>query len=351
MIADFRSDTLTQPTAAMRRAMAEAPVGDDVFGEDPTVRELEERGAEVLGQEAAVYVPSGTMANQAAVHVHCRPGDELICDSRSHVFRYEAGAVARWSGTQIQPIETTRGFPDADGIRAAQRADDPHFPHSRLLVLENTHNMGGGAVLAATALQDLVSVARDAGLLVHIDGARLMNAAVAQGCQAADLTRGVDSVSLCLSKGLGAPVGSLLAGSATFVRAARRVRKALGGGMRQAGVLAAAGLIALTEGPGWVADDHRRAARLGAALAELPWLRGLPVETNIVIVDLLEGDADALLQHLAAHSVRALTVGPGRLRFVTHHDLNDAAIDRCITAASAWRPAPADGTAIDRDSS
>ncbi len=351
MHADFRSDTLTRPTTAMRRAMAEAEVGDDVFGEDPTVCRLEGEGAALLGAAAAMFVPSGTMANQIAVHVHCRPGDELICEERCHVYCFEAGAAARWSGVQVRPLPAARGFPAAAELAAAVRPDDPHAPRSRLLVVENTHNMAGGTVLAAGEFAALVAEAKRLELRVHVDGARLVNAAVACGCAPVELARGADSVSLCLSKGLGAPVGSLLAGSTEFVARARRARKAFGGGMRQAGVLAAAGLIALREGPRWVADDHRRAARLAADLQGIRGLRAAAPESNIVMVD-LDGDAEPadLLAHLAARGVRALAVGARRVRFVTHHDLDDAGVERCATAVREWqrRGAPARAVAEDR---
>ncbi|MBK8977296.1 MAG: aminotransferase class I/II-fold pyridoxal phosphate-dependent enzyme [Planctomycetes bacterium] len=338
-IADFRSDTLTCPTPAMREAMATAVVGDDVFGEDPTVIALEREGAAFLGQEAALYVPSGTMANQCAIHVHCRPGDELICEERSHVFLYEGGGAARWSGTQVRALPSAPdadGFPSPAAIEAAVRRDDPHFPRSRLLVLENTHNMAGGTVLDRAGLEARITTARRHGLRVHVDGARLANAAIALGLPASALIAGVDSVSLCLSKGLGAPVGSLLAGSAAFVAEARRARKALGGGMRQAGVIAAAARLALRDGPAELERDHARARALADAFAELPGLRPRAPATNILMVDVAAPlRADRLVTALAERSVRALQVGPERLRFVTHRDLSDADVERCITAMRA----------------
>lgn len=335
-IADFRSDTLTQPSAAMRAAMASAVVGDDVFGEDPTVNQLESEGAAALGQEAALFVPSGTMANQVAIHVHCRPGDELICEERSHVYMFEGGSAARLSGTQVRPLRADDGFPAPEAVRTAVRANDVHQARSRLLVLENTHNLAGGRVLAHERFESLVATARACGLCVHVDGARLANAAVALRVPMARLARGVDSVTLCLSKGLGAPVGSLVAGSRAFVGEARRVRKAFGGGMRQAGVLAAAGLLALRDGPALLATDHARAAALAEALAALPGLRPIRPETNIVMVDVDGARARALIDALARASVRALAIGEGRVRFVTHRDLDDTAVPRCIAAASSF---------------
>ena len=338
MTADFRSDTLTKPTPAMRAAMAAADVGDDVFGEDPTVRTLEAEAAALLGMEAGMFVPSGTMGNQTAIHVHCRPGDELICEDRSHVYQFEGGSMARLSGTQARLIAAVDGFPTVEQVRAAVRRVDSHYPRSRLLVLENSHNMAGGRVLSVARHAALVQEARRLGLLVHVDGARIVNAAVAAGCAVRDLTAGVDSVSLCLSKGLGAPVGSVVAGSAAFVQEARRARKAFGGGMRQAGVLAAAGLIALREGPDLLVADHARARRLAVAFAGLPGIAVdlAAVETNIVMVDLTAADASALIAFLAARGVHALAIHDRRVRFVTHRDLTDADIDLCIDAARAF---------------
>lgn len=340
MTADFRSDTFTAPHAAMRKAMAEAVVGDDVWGEDPTVRELEEEGAAFLGKEASLFVPSGTMGNQVAVHVHCRAGDELICEERSHVYWYEGGAVARLSGTQVRTLTAPRGFPTPEQVIAAVRGDDPHYPRSRLLVIEDTHNMAGGRVAGPDEVRALADAACGAGLRVHVDGARLVNAAVASGCEARELAGPADSVSLCLSKGLGAPVGSLLAGSREFVAAARRARKAFGGAMRQAGILAAAGLIALREGPELIAMDHRRARRLGEALAAHPSLRvdTDTVESNIVMVDLEAGEPEDLLAHSREAGVLAAAVGPRRIRLVTHRDVHDDDVERCIAAFTSWTP-------------
>jgi len=340
-IADFRSDTLTTPHAAMRRAMAEAEVGDDVMGEDPTVRALEEHVAELLGKEEAVFVPSGTMANQLAIHVHCRPGDELICEERSHVFFYEGGAIARLSGTQVRTLSAPGGFPEPAQVEAAVRADDPHFPRSRLLVLENTHNMAGGRVAAPARIGELAAVARAAGMSVHIDGARLMNAAVALGCPPADLVAAADTTTLCLSKGLGAPVGSLLAGKKDFLHEARRARKAFGGGMRQAGVIAAAGLMAIAEGPGLLAIDHERARTLATGLAELPWATApdaplavdvAATDSNIVMLQLQADSVTPLLAALEQRGVRASGVGAGRIRFVLHRDLDEDSVSRCLSA-------------------
>ncbi len=322
--------------------MATAEVGDDVRGEDPTVRRLEAAAATLLGKEAALFLPSGTMANQVAIHVHCRPGDELICEERSHVYYYEGGSIARLSGTQVRLLAAPGGAPTPAQVAAAVRPDDPHQPRSRLLVLENTHNMAGGRVLSAAVTQAVAAAARRSGLLVHVDGARLLNAAVALGCAAADLVAPADTATLCLSKGLGAPVGSVLAGSRTFVAEARRVRKAFGGGMRQAGVLAAAGLLALQDGPAHLALDHARAQRLARGLAELPYLAVDPaaVETNIVMADLRHGEPAALVAHLQHQGVLVATAGPRRLRFVLHRDVDDAGVQRCLAACRSFEPAP-----------
>lgn len=340
--ADFRSDTMTAPTPAMRAAMAAAVVGDDVWGEDPTVRRLEEEGATLLGKAAALFVPSGTMANQIAIHLHCRPGDELVCEERSHVYVNEGGGIARWSGTQVKPLAAADGFPTPAQVAAAVRGDDVHYPRSRLLVLENTHNSAGGRVATPARVAALAATARQHGMAAHCDGARLCNAAVALGCRAADLVAPLASATLCLSKGLGAPVGSLLAGDAAFVREARRARKAFGGGMRQAGVLAAAGILALREGPALLAVDHARAKRLAAGLAELAWARVdvAGVETNIVMLESATVDLEALLAHLATCSVLASKFGPQRLRFVLHRDVDDAGVEQCLLACRSFVATP-----------
>ena len=288
--------------------MAEAEVGDDVWGEDPTVRALEEHTAGLLGKEAAVFVPSGTMANQLAIHVHCRPGDELVCEERSHVFFYEGGAIARLSGTQVRTLQAADGFPTPEQVQSVVRVDDPHYPRSRLLVLENTHNMAGGRVADASRIAALADVARSAGMSVHVDGARLMNAAVALGCAPRDLVAAADTTTICLSKGLGAPVGSLLAGPADFLHEARRARKAFGGGMRQAGVLAAAGLLALQEGPANMAIDHRRARELASGLAELPWPQDPDAASRdcAAAVDVAATESNIVLLHLPAESGAAV---------------------------------------------
>ncbi len=337
---------MTSPCAEMRAAMAAAEVGDDVYGEDPTVRRLEEQCCELLGKEAAMFVPTGTMANQVAIHVHCRAGDELICEARSHVYYYEGGSIARLSGTQVRPLPADGGFPTAAQVEAAVRVDDPHYPRSRLLVVENTHNMAGGRVATPATVHQLAMAARRHEMAVHCDGARLLNAAVALGVAAADLLQDVDTSTLCLSKGLGAPVGSVLVGPKEFVHEARRARKAFGGGMRQAGVIAAAGLVALERGPEWLRGDHRRARTLADGLAQLAWARVdvEATETNIVMVDTAPGVADAALDHLRSSGVLAGKAGAERIRFVLHRDLDDAAVERCLDACRSFADPGSSGT-------
>lgn len=331
---DLRSDTVTRPSPAMRRAMAEAPVGDDVFGEDPTVRGLEERAAELLGQPAGLFVPSGTMGNQVAIAVHCGRGDEVILEARSHVYNFELAGLSALSGAAPRPVAASRGLLTPELVRGALFPDAYYLPRARLLVLENTHNIAGGTVHSLAEHAACLEAARDAGLAVHLDGARLFNAALVAGCAPADFGSGVDSVMSCLSKGLGAPVGSVVCGSQAFVEEGRRVRKRLGGGMRQAGVLAAAGLVALEEGPPLLAEDHRRAAELAAALAELPGAELSPedVETNILVVGTRGRSAAAVVAALEERGVRAVSIGPHAVRFVTHRDVDDAGIERATAA-------------------
>jgi threonine aldolase len=350
---DLRSDTVTLPDDEMRRAMADAEVGDDVYGEDPTVTRLEEESAAALGLEAAVFVPSGTMGNQIALHLHGTPGDEVICDARSHVLLYEMGGMAALSGLVPHPLPSPAGLLDPVTVEAEIVLDSDHQSRTGLLTLENTHNMGGGTVYDRPLLDRLLSVARAHGLPVHCDGARIFNAAAALGTSAAALASGFDSVMFCLSKGLGAPVGSLLCGSRPFIQEARRVRKMLGGGMRQAGVIAAAGLVALRKGPGRLLEDHENAARLAQALAELPGIDLDPssVRTNIVIArltpDLFGGTltspdlTGALLERLAAEGVLGSWVTRERVRFVTHRDVSRAQVDAAIATVRALISRPA----------
>jgi len=329
---DLRSDTVTKPTPAMRRAMFEAPVGDDVFGEDPTVNALQEKAADLLGREAALFVPSGTMANQLAIKVLTRPGDEVLLESGSHPFNFESGAAAVISGVQLHPLPGRRGLLSPDQIAAAVRPDDPHFPPTRAVVLENTHNRGGGSVYPLAAIAAIGATAKGKGLVMHLDGARLFNACAAAGVKPAEYARHFETVAVCLSKGLGAPVGSVLAGSNVLIHQARRWRKVLGGGMRQAGILAAAGVYALDHHVQRLAQDHENAKLLAHGLAEIPGLALDPdeVETNIVIFQVTRPDLTApdLAGRLKAEGVLVLAVGPDRIRAVTHLDVDTAGIRR-----------------------
>jgi len=335
---DLRSDTVTHPTDAMRRAMATAEVGDDVYGEDPTVRRLEERAAELLGFEAAMLVPSGTMGNQIAVHLHTRPGSEVIGEAGCHVFNYEMGAMAALSGALPRPVAAPAGILDTAAVAAAVNPSTGYTTPSALVVLENTHNLAGGRVTPIARMRELVDVARAHGLAVHLDGARIFNAAAALGVPAAQVAAGCDSVMFCLSKGLAAPVGSLLVGSAALITEARRVRKMLGGGMRQAGVLAAAGLVALDEMVPRIGDDHDTARRLAEQLATIPSvvLDPATVETNIVFFRLAPDaplSAAELARRLAAVGVLVHALGPGSVRMVTHYQISPDDVDLAAAAA------------------
>jgi threonine aldolase len=327
---DLRSDTVTLPTSAMREAMVHAEVGDDVYGEDPTVNLLEEKAARLLGKEASVFVPSGTMANQTALLTHTQRGDEVFIHRDNHIYFYEGGAAAMWSQATFTEFTGTEGLMTPEELAERIRPLNIHHPRPRLLSLENTHNRAGGAALSAARLHPLIAVARSRGLLVHLDGARLANAAVALGVSIPSLTAEVDSVSLCLSKGLGAPVGSVLAGSAEYVARARIYRKWLGGGMRQAGILAAAGIYALDHNIDRLQEDHVRAARLAAALLELGYAVDVPtVPTNMVMVD-VGGPAQNFIERMDSIGILFGAAGPARIRLVTHLDVGDEDIDRTI---------------------
>lgn len=329
---DLRSDTVTRPTLRMRRAMAEADVGDDVYDEDPTVHRLQAAAAERLGFEAALFVPTGSMGNEIAIHLQTRPGDDVLTDDGSHVYNYELGAMGALSGVVPRIVPATAGrIAPADLARAIAPKVEYMAP-SRLLVLENSHNHAGGRVLDLADKDRLLEVARRGRLAVHLDGARVFNAATTLGRSAAELAAGFDSVMFCLSKGLGAPIGSILCGDAAFIAEARVARKRFGGGMRQVGVLAAAGLVAL-EHVERLADDHDRAARLAQALAELPPFELDPadVETNIVIAGVRPPwTVDRVIETLRAGQVLAGPMGPGRIRFVTHLDVGDEALERAL---------------------
>lgn len=338
-VVDLRSDTVTQPTPAMRRAMAEAVVGDDVYGEDPTVNRLEERAAELLRREAAVFVPSGTMGNQTAIHLHCRPGHEVVGEADSHVFHFEMGAMAALTGAFPRPVHSDGGVLRPEELEAAIQPKVGYRTPTGLVVLENSHNLAGGRVTPPQRMAELVAVARRHGLPVHLDGARIHNAAAALGVPAAELARGCDTVMFCLSKGLGAPVGSLLVGDGDAMVEARRIRKMLGGGMRQVGVLAAAGLVALEEVLPRLGDDNRRARRLADLLAEVPGVTLDPdlVETNIVFFGLAAEcpvTAGELARRLTAEGVQVHALGAASVRMVTHHHITDQDVE---TAAGVVR--------------
>ena len=336
---DLRSDTLTRPTPTMLKAMAEAPVGDDVFGEDPTINKLEEMAADRLGKEAALFVASGTMGNLVSLLAHCGRGDEIILGNLSHTFFFEQGGSAAVGG--IHP-RTVANLPDGtlalSEIEAAVRSDNIHFPLTRLIVLENTHNLCGGRPLDIDYMRAVGDIARRHGLKVHVDGARIFNAAVALDVNVDRLAAEADSVSFCLSKGLAAPVGSVVCGSRDFIFRARRARKVLGGGMRQAGVLGAAGIVALNEMVGRLADDHANARKLADGLAEMPGLSIDPslIKTDIVYFEVKRDDmtVEELVKRLENQGVRMLPVGPGRIRAVTHYHITSDDIDYALAAFS-----------------
>jgi len=342
---DLRSDTVTLPTPAMRKAMAEADLGDDVFGEDPTTIRLERMAAERVGQEAALLVPSGTMANLVCVLTHCARGDEAILGDQCHTFVYEAGGIAALGGVHPHPVSNQPdGTLSLQAIEGAIRPADDHFPRSRLVCLENTHNRCGGRVLRPGYMAEVVDLAHRHGLKVHLDGARVFNAAVALGVDVRDLTAAVDSVGFCLSKGLAGPVGSLVCGPREFVARARRVRKMVGGGMRECGVIAAAGIVALEHMVDRLAEDHALARRLAQGIAQIQGLFVEPetVETNLVYFEVKDGPltAQELAARLEARGVRVLAVGPRRIRVVTHHGIQAGDIDEALDRLRSCWPDP-----------
>jgi len=337
---DFRSDTVTKPTPAMRRAMAEAEVGDDVYGEDPTINRLQERAAEMFEKEAALFVPTGSMGNQIAIKLHTRPGMEVVIEERGHIFNFEMAAMSAVSGTLARPVKSSdgTGILRWEEIETASHAGDVAYyvAPTGLIALENSHNLAGGTLLPRARTEEICQRAHALNIPVHLDGARIFNAAAALKETVANLARPVDSVMFCLSKGLGAPVGSMLLGRRAFIEEARRWRKLLGGGMRQAGVLAAAGLIALEETPPRLHEDHANARRLAEGLAELPGVRINPerVVTNIVIFDVAQTNraADAICAQLKEeHNVLASGFGAS-IRMVTHYDISRADVDMALNA-------------------
>jgi threonine aldolase len=334
-VSDFRSDTITRPTVAMRAAMAAAEVGDDVFGEDPTVKRLEEATAERLGHEAGLFVTSGTQGNQIAIGVFCHPGEEVVLEANSHSVHYEAGATSGLWGAQIYPLASAKGILSPEQVQAAIRPDDTHAPHTRMLILENTHNRGGGTVWPLDVFRSVVGVGRKGGLAVHLDGARLWNAEAATGSPVRSWAELCESATVCFSKGLGAPVGSVLVGSTAFIREARRLRKRLGGGMRQVGILAAGALYALQHHVARLVEDHRHARQLAEGLGALPGVKvdvGR-VETNMVYADFPIAGDEAVAR-LRADGVLGHAVGPKTLRFVCHLDVGEADVKKALASAA-----------------
>jgi threonine aldolase len=332
---DLRSDTVTCPTPGMRRAMAKAKVGDDVFGEDPTVNALQERVARLLGKEKAILVPSGTMANQLAIKTHTQPGDEVILEGTSHPYNFEGGAGAVLSGVQFNCLKGQRGIVEASQVEQAIRPIDQHYAVSKLVCLENTHNRGGGSIYPLKNLKEIYKLAKTRFLMVHLDGARLWNASMATGIKLNTYAQWADSVSVCLSKGLGAPVGSLVAGSKPFIDRVHRFRKMFGGGMRQAGILAAAGLYALDHHLERLTEDHKKAQQLAQGLARLKGISIDPgqVETNIVIFGILgNGTAPEFAEAMKKKGILIHAIDTAQVRLVTHLDVSFADIKKVLNA-------------------
>lgn len=338
---DLRSDTVTRPTDAMRAAMMAAPLGDDVLGDEPTVQRLEAKVSDLLGHEAALYVPSGTMSNQLAIRSVCEPGDEIIAHRDSHIIHYETGGPAALSGCMIMPLDGPGGLFEPSVLAPSIRHRDIHAPRSRMLILENTHNRGGGTVWPVDQFRACCEEGRRLGLHVHLDGARLMNAAIASGVPATAFTKHVDTVSICFSKALGAPVGSALVGPAELIRRARRFRKQFGGGMRQSGLLAAACIHALDHHVARLADDHANAKRLARGLADVGGLRlqtepeRTPSNMVFFFVDAARGTAQSLCDRLRERGVLMIPMDPQRVRAVLHLDVSSAQVDEAITAVRA----------------
>lgn len=323
---DLRSDTVTKPTPQMLEAMLIAKVGDDVFEEDPTVIQLEDAAAKMFGKEAGLYCPSGTMTNQIAIKTFTGHGTEVICEKNSHVYYYEGGGIMSNSGASVKLIEGNRGRITADDVIKNINADNVHFPESRLVVLENTANRGGGSCYNLDDMQGIASACKTHNLFLHLDGARIFNACVAKNYSPYDIGNCFDSISVCLSKGLGAPVGSVLLGNRGAIKKARRIRKVFGGGMRQAGYIAAAGLYALSNHVSRLADDHKKAKQIESVLKACGYVKSvLPAETNIVIFELQDGfKTESVLNHLSKNNIMAFATGPNTIRFVTHLDISDS---------------------------
>jgi threonine aldolase len=333
---DLRSDTVTQPTDAMRQAMASAPVGDDVYGEDPTMKRFEAMAADVMGKDAALFIPSGTMANQIALLAHTERGDEIILESEAHIHYYEVGGMAALAGVQSRQLKGQGGYIEPDLIAANIRPDDIHFPRTSLICLENTHNRSGGTIMTPAQMAAIREVSLRYKIPIHLDGARLFNAAAALHCEAKDFSRHVDTVMFCISKGLGAPVGSLLAGSEEFVKRCRRIRKMLGGGLRQSGILAAAGIVALETMVDRLTDDHTHAKQIAKALDQLPGIaiNMANVQTNFVVADVAGTgmDAQTFINRLQDYGIKAMRFDRTLVRMVTHKDITSADVKQTIQA-------------------
>ncbi len=332
MIIDFRSDTVTRPTPPMLDAMMKAPTGDDVFGEDPSINQLEQLAADMFGMEAAIFCPSGTMTNQIAIKCHTQPGDEVICDESAHVYQYEGGGIAFNSGASVKLVYGDRGRIDAEQVKAAINPDDPHRAHTSLVCLENTSNRGGGSCYDLEEIKKIKAVCTEHQLIFHLDGARLWNALVAKNETPKQYGEIFDSISICLSKSLGCPVGSLLLGKKELIKKARRIRKVFGGGMRQAGFLAAAGIYALQHNIDRLAEDHTHAGQIAEAIAKKDFVKMvLPVETNIIIFELTDSiAAPALVAKLKEQNILGYAIAPNRVRLVLHLDISEEMTERTI---------------------
>ncbi|MDR7072324.1 low-specificity L-threonine aldolase [Fictibacillus barbaricus] len=334
---DLRSDTVTKPTQKMRKAIFEATVGDDVYGEDPTINKLEELAADMLGKENALFVTSGTQGNQLAVLANCSPGDEIVVESESHIFFYEGAAISALAGVQPRVVSGQNGEMKPLDVRNAIRSQDIHFPDTSLICLENTHNRSGGSIVSFDNMKAIYDIAQTASIPVHIDGARLFNAVVASHKKAADYTQYCDSVQICLSKGLGSPVGSILAGNKQMIQKARKWRKRLGGGLRQAGILGASGIISLTEMVDRLQEDHVKALRLADAIENMEGISLVnKPETNIVIVNIekTHKSNEEFLEELKKKGVLAVSFGEGLIRFTTHYDVDSNDIEQAIDIIS-----------------
>ncbi|WP_439483827.1 threonine aldolase family protein [Cyclobacterium plantarum] len=338
LVIDLRSDTLTLPTREMKEAMMMASLGDDVFGEDPTVRQLEGKLAGIFGMEAGLFCPSGTMTNQIAIRLHTRPQTEVICHKNSHIYLYEGGGIMSNSHASVKLLEGEFGKLEAEAIRRAINPDDDHAPETALVSLENTMNKGGGSVYLLEEIRPIRQLCKETSLKLHLDGARIFNALIHSGERAYDWGKMFDTISICLSKGLGCPVGSVLLGSHQDIKRGRKIRKALGGGMRQAGMLAGAGIYALDHHVSRLEEDHERALEIARIMEQIPNVkRTLPVATNIVIAQLEKISPESFLEKLAEKNIRAVKFGPDQIRMVTHLDIDDRHLETMEERLSNWK--------------